>query len=287
MKIGHKLKIILAAVVLAGIGALLFWGFLKGRKEPVMEKEREGYVQVPTRLPEGEMILTLDRETQMKSGVVVAPLKPMIHREEFHAYGSVLDIQSLIDLRRTLINLSSALIEAHNRYAATRAQVEKTRVSLEALNKQYARSKVLYEENQNVSAKAFQEAEAAWRSAEADFKAAQEALRASQKSIGAAEEARETLLGSVRQQWGQVLAKWLSDNTPAFEQLVRQQTRLIQITLPSGIIIPAGPLSVQIQTASGQTIPAKLVSASPRTDPNPGPELSYISPPHRRGFFPG
>lgn len=281
MKIGRKLKIILMGLVLAAIGAFLVYDFWPGRREVAMEKERERHVQAPSRLPvrEGESIVTLDPDAKIKSGIVISPLKPIIHQEELQVYGMVLDLQSLIDLRRTLINLRKSLVDSRSGYAAVKAQVDKTRVSLDATGKQYERSKALYEENQNVSAKSFQAVEAAWRSAEADFRAAQEALKASQKAIETAEEALQALIDSARQHWGPVLVTWLSDNTPAFERLVRQQTRLIQITLPSGVKIPAGPQSVQVQTESDMNIAARLVSPSPRTDPRiQGMSFFYLVP---------
>ena len=289
MRIGRKLKIILVVIVLAGIGALLIWGFRQGRKEVAMEKERERPVQAPSRLSvrEGEPIVTLDQAAQIKAGIIAQPLKPIIHQEELQAYGSVLELQGLVDLRRTLIDLHKSLVDSRSSFAAAKAQVDKTRASLDATRQQYERSKALYEENRNVSARTFQAAEAAWRFAEANFRAAQEALKASQKSIEAAEEALQALVDSVRQQWGRVIAKWLSDNTPAFEGLVGQQTRLIQITLPSGVKIPSGPRSVRVQTAPEITTSANLVSSSPRTDPRiQGMSFLYLVP-AQTGLLPG
>jgi hypothetical protein len=147
--------------------------------------------------------------------------------------------------------------------------------------------KALYEDNRNVSAKAFQAAEATWRSDQAACEAAQEALNASQKSIEATGEALQALEDSGRQQWGPIIAKWLFDNSPVFDQLFRQQTLLIQITLPSGVQISSGPKSVRVQAASGTALSANFVSLSPRTDPRiQGMSFFYMAP-TQVGFLQG
>jgi hypothetical protein len=288
MKIGKMPKVIITAVVLVGIGVFLALVFSSGGKKLAKEgPEHQAQNSSSSPVRKEETILTLNQAAQIRSGIVVAPLKPILHREELLVYGSVLNLQGLADLRRTLIDLDGAIVASRNRQAAAQAQTEKTKAGLDALSQQYERSKALYEENRNISARKYQEAEAAWRSAKADYQAAQAALKASQKTIGIAEEARLALIDSARQQWGKVISKWLSDNTPAFESLVRQQTRLIQITLPSEVQISSGPGAVRIQTTAGSYVSAHLVSPSPRTDPRTqGMSFFYLAP-ARMGLLPG
>jgi hypothetical protein len=285
----RRLKPILVIIGLMIVVAFLIWVLMQGRKEAAREQEQEHLAKAPSRLSvqNGQTVITLDKATQASSGIAVAPLKQIFHRQELQAYGSILGLQSLVDLRTTLINLRKTLIDLRNSHAAAKAQVEKTRASLDLSSKQYERLKVLYEENQNVSAKTFQAAEAAWHSDQASFQAAQEALNASQKSIEATEEALQALEGSALQQWGPMLKKWLFDNAPAFEQLVRQQNLLIQITLPSGVQVSSAPQSVRVQIASGTALSATLVSPSPRTDPRiQGMSYLYMAP-AQTGFLSG
>jgi hypothetical protein len=285
----RRLKTILMVIGLVIIIAFLVWALMQGRKEVAREQEQQHLAKAPSRLSvqNGKSVITLDKATQAGSGIAAAPLKQISHRQELQAYGSILELESLVDLRTTLINLRKTLIDLRNSYAAAKAQVEKTRANLDASTKQYERLKVLYEENQNVSAKTFQAAEATWHSDQASFKAAQESINASQESIEAAEESLQALEGSALQQWGAVLKKWLFDNTPAFERLVRQQDLLIQITLPSGVQVPSAPQSARVQIASGTALSARLVSPSPRTDPRiQGMSYFYLAP-AQVGFLPG
>lgn len=288
MKAGQKLKAVLMIIVLAGILAVVVWAFMQGRKEASTEK-REAPAGAPPRVSvqDGETVITLDKEIQARSGIAVEPLKPISHREEIRAYGSVLELQSLVDLRRTLIDLRRTLVDLLSGYAMAKAQVEQNRANLAASSKQYERQKVLYEEDQNASARTFQAAEAAWLSDQAGFRAAQEALNASQKSIEAAEESLHALEDGARQQWGPVATRWLFENTSAYQRLIRQQDLLIQITLPAGMQVSSGPESVRVQTASGTVLSANLVSTSPRTDPRiQGMSFFYMAP-AQAGFLPG
>src|SRR5213593_3348396 len=104
----------LVTVLLVGLGALLIWAFLEGRKEVAVEQERERPVKAPLRvaIEDGESVITLDQATQKKSGIVAAPLKAVSHQEEFRAYGMVMDLQDLVDLRNSI--------------AMAKAQVEKS-----------------------------------------------------------------------------------------------------------------------------------------------------------------
>jgi hypothetical protein len=283
-------KKILTIIGLVIVAAFLIWVLMQGRKEVTTELKQGRSAKVPARVlvQNGQRVITLDKEAQARSGIAVAPLKPISHREELQAYGTVLELQSLVDLRTTLIHSRKTLVDERNSYAAAKAQVEKTRASLDASSKQYERLKVLYEENQNVSAKTFQAAEVTWRSDQANSQAAQEALDASEKLMGATEEALQTLEGRALQQWGAVITKWLFDNSPVFEQLIRQQNFLIQITLPSGVQISSAPQSVHVQTASGTVLSANLVSPSPRTDPRiQGISFFYLAPASGINLLPG
>lgn len=256
-----RLKSILAILILAGVGALLVWAFIEGRKELAMEQERERPVKSASRvsIQDGESIVTLDPATQMKSGITVTPLEPVSHHGELRAYGIVLQPQDLIDLR--------------NNYAAAKARVERTRASLEASRKAYERLKTLRENNRNISDKAFQTAEATWRSDEAEARAAEEALH--------------TLEDTGRQQWGPVITTWLLDGLPAFARLLEQQDILIQITLPSGAQVSSWPQNAWVQTADGKRISARFVSPSPRTDPRIQGMSSFFLAPAQTGLLPG
>ncbi len=263
-----RLGVISTVIILAGI-FFLVWAFFHGRKEMETESKEERIGQGAS-LPSvigGDRVITLDQESQIKSGIIQEPLKQVSHREEVRAYGTVMDLQTLVGLRKNLIDLRKSLVDAQNNYAAAKGQVKKTAASLVASRKQYERLKALYEDNRNVSDKALQAGEAAFRTDEANVFAAQEALQAARKSVRAAEEALSVLRDAARQQWGNVLTKRLYKASPAFDRLVRQEDVLLQITLPSGAILSSVPETAWVRTATGTRVSMFPISPSPRTDP--------------------
>lgn len=262
MRLKLSLKSILIVIILAAIGLLLVWAFIQGRKELAMGKERERPIKVPSRVSvqDGESMVTLAQATQIKSGIAVAPLEAISHQKELQAYGVVLDLQELIDLR--------------NRYVSAKTHVEMTQASLETSRKEYERLKVLHGDNRNISDKTFQAAEATWRSDEANVRAAQESLQA--------------LKNTTQQRWGSVLARWLFDASAAFDRLMNQQDVLIQVTLPAGEQISSAPQTAWVQAANGTFISAVLASPSPRTDPRiQGMSFFYVASSQTIGLLPG
>lgn len=254
-------KVIVAVIVLAVVAGLLIWAFVQGRKELAIEQERERPVKAPprVRVEDGESVITLDEATRKKSGIEVVPLKAALHQEEFRAYGTVMDLQPLVDLR--------------NSFATAKAQVEKARASLEASRKEYERLKPLHD-NQNVSAKVFQAAEASWRSDEAS-------ARAANTAVGVLE-------GTIRQRWGGVLARWLFDGSREFERLMQRQDVLLQITLPPGSRLSSAPRNARVQTPEGKLASASLVSPSPSTDPRiQGMSFFYLAKAQPTDLLPG
>ncbi len=261
MRLKPGLKTILAIIVVVGMAALLIWAFQAGRKELAMEQERARPIKAPTRVAaeNRKSIITLDQPAQERSGIAVAPIKAVTHQEELRAYGTVMDLQPLVDLR--------------NSFATTKAQLEKARATLEASRKEYERLKVL-QENQNISAKVFQSAEATWRSDEAAERAAQTAV--------------SVLEGTIRQRWGGVLARWLSDGSKEFERLLQREDVLLQITLPPGSSLSSAPRNARVQTPEGRLASATLVSPSPSTDPRiQGISLFYFAQARATDLLPG
>jgi hypothetical protein len=259
-----QLKKILAILGLVAIAVLVAWASYSER-QPAKKQQQDPPARVSVQ--QGRTVITLDPATQKRIGITVAPLRTISYREEQRAYGMVLELQSLVALRRNLIDLRRNLADLRNGYAAAEAQVEKTRASLEVSSKQYERLKALYEDNRNISEKSLQAEEALWQSDKANARAAEIALQAAREGVRAAEEALQVLKDAARQQWGAVLADWLFEAPPAFEQLVQQKDVLIQITLPSGERMASAPETAWVQTAAGTRLPVHFISPSPRTDP--------------------
>ncbi|WP_298438687.1 hypothetical protein [Geobacter sp.] len=258
----RSVKIIPAILALAGVAALLVWGFMEGRKEQAMEAERERPVKAPSRVSVqgNEVVITIDQATLEKSAITLAPLAALSHRGEQRATGTVLQLAEFMGAR--------------NGYVAAKAQLEKARALLAASRSEYERLKLLNADNRNVSDKALQAAEAAWRADEATLQGATASLKA--------------LNGSVRQRWGGVIAGWLFEGSPAFDRLAQQKDLLIQVTFPPDAPVTAGPRSIQVQTGEeGRPIAARLVSPAPVTDPRIQGVSFFYAAAAQPGLLPG
>ncbi len=255
-------KSILIIITLAGIASLLIWAFLERRGERTIEQEREQPIKAPSRviIQDGETVIHIDKATQARSGIVLGFPTLTSYQEEIKAYGTVLHLQEFFDLR--------------NQYVEAKAHLKKLQVSHAATSREYERLKILNEENKNASDKALQAAETAWRSDGAEIRVAQEAIR--------------ILKVKARQQWGDVLARWLFGGNPSLNRLIQCKDVLIQITLPADTRIPLIPETVKIQVQDTIFVTAKLVSPSPRTDTRiQGASFFYIAPAKAMHILPG
>jgi hypothetical protein len=290
VRLERRVRLFFMLVAAVSAAALLTWFVAAERgTAPPAEKAREVSIKEasPVSSGDGGFTIVRDREAQSRTGIAVAPLEAISSGEELEAYGKVLELQSLVDLRRALINLRKNLVEARSSYVAAKARVDESAANLEASYKEYARLKILYEDDRNVSAKALEAEEGTWRSQEAAAGAAKEAYLAAQELVRSAEEALQVFQDTIRQEWGVVLASWVIDASPAFERLAQQKDFLIQITLPSEIRISSPPPSAFIETASGLTESVRLVSPAPRTDTRiQGLSFLYLAP-ARTALLPG
>lgn len=256
------LKSLLVAVLLAGLGALLVWAFVEGRKEFLVEQERERPVRAPSRLSveDGESVVRIDAATQARSDIGIALVAAATRREELKVYGTVLPVQGLIDFRNAAI--------------AARAQLAKARASLDATRKEYRRLAALHQTDRNISDKNLQSALATVLADEATFRAAQDGL--------------ETLQGAARQQWGDVLAGGLFMASPALMRLIGQQDVLVQLTVPAGTPLSAPPKTATVRRPDGARAELTLLSPAPRTDPRlQGVSLFYLASAKESGLLPG
>lgn len=284
------LKTVLVISILSGIFGLIIWVFMEGREELAMEQERERPIKAPSRVSvkDGETVITIDRETLIKSGITVTPLKMTSHRGGLEAYGMVLELQSLADLRRNIVDLHKNITDSNNNLTAAKAQAERMRVSLEVSVKEYERLKSLNEDNRNISDKSLQSAEAVWHSNEVNYRAAQESLRLAHQSFHNVEESLHAIKDTVRQRWGNIITGWLIESSPSFERLMNQQDVLIQITLPSYINISSLSPTIRAQTVDGGWVDASLVSPAPLTDPRiQGRSFFYLTPAKTTHFIAG
>jgi hypothetical protein len=254
-----KPKLILAIIILVGVAVLLTWVFNRGPQQLALDAHQpDPGSRVSAQV--GENAILLSALAQKRNGIVIASIKTIVHRENLQAYGVVLHLTALADLRQS--------------YVLAKARVEDALTKLDVSRKEYKRLKILNEDNKNVSDKDLQSSEATWRSAEINLRASQEALPA--------------LEGAVRQQWGEVIAKWLFEGSPPFYKLIRQEDFLLQITLPPGARISPVPETVSVQTPDEALVSAHFVSPSPQTDPRiQGISFFYLTPARGTNLLPG
>jgi hypothetical protein len=249
-----------AIVTVLIVVGLLIWGLMRGHKELPLESKKPLKAASQASGEEQKAVITFNHLAQERSGIVVAPLQSMSHREEIQAYGIVLQLQNLADLR--------------DRYIHAKAQADNAVTRVEVSKKEYERLKALNEDNKNVSDKALQAGEAAWRSDEVNLRASREAL--------------PVLEGEAQQRWGDVIAREIFEGSPAFYKLIQQQEVLVQITVSPGRYLTLPPETVSIQVPDGTFMSARFVSLSPRTDPRiQGMSFFYLAPGHPVRLLPG
>lgn len=249
----RRKQALIIALLAVAVAVVLIWFFVlkSGREEERKAKTAAPAAQVGN--------VTLSREMQEKGGIETAYPKPFIYRKETQAYVTVLDPGGLADLRRSYLSAISA--------------AGKSKAALDATREEYGRMKKLYGEK-NVSAKAFQSAEASFRADEADTMAASDAARAIELSAN--------------QQWGGTIAGWIRSGSDQYVRLARQEDVLLQVTLPQGYSADGAPSGLKVKLQSGKAAAIKHVSPSPRTDPRiQGLSFFYIASAKETGLLPG
>ena len=246
------LKWVLGAGIAVAAVAILIVFFLRGRQEAATEAEQEHPRAVASRVSAegGETFIALDAATQSQNRIETRVLSVTTQRQELRANAVVLAVQNLTELRNT--------------YLSAAAQVEKAKAALDVSQRAYDRTKQLYDDNQNASGKAVQEAEGARRSDEVSFRAANDALQLNE--------------AIARQTWGEVVSKWLTDGSSAFDRILTQKDLLLQVSFLAGAVA-APPRTASVQSPGGQIQGAGFVSGYPTIDPRiQSPSFLYVTP---------
>ncbi|MGB6068205.1 MAG: hypothetical protein WBG50_25645, partial [Desulfomonilaceae bacterium] len=261
MKSRQWQKVSLTVIVFVVIGMLFIWAFMQRRAESAPDEEAEHPVksEVGVSVVHGETVLTIHKDTQATIGIKTAALESATRQKEFKAYGTVLSFDALSGLR--------------NRYVAAKARLESASASYIKSSKIYERRRQLFGER-TISWEALQGIEAARQTDGANLSSAKAAF--------------QVVSSQIRQQWGPVLAKWVYENSPEFNRLSSQEDVLIQVTLPSNVMIKSPPETARVETASRAIVSAKFVSQAPRTDPRiQGQSFYYVAPALEAGLLPG
>lgn len=228
------------AMSLLGIGLIAVAAaiVLFNRGTPAGAQRPTAPASSPSSVLDGVTMVRVNVATQQRSGIAVQPLTATARRGETTVYGQVLDLQPLLDLRARHDAAQAELVAAQAAAAASRAEVE--------------RSRALYEDQRNISLKAYQAAQASDRADEAKAKAAQLSVR--------------NVEAGARQQFGQTLAASAFDpGSSMFSRLLARQDVLVRVTLPPSASMQA-PAEIEVQASGGARSAGSLVSPAAQTD---------------------
>src|SRR5215472_12819520 len=239
------------ALVVA-LASLLVWALFVGRNQGV-EATRSHAIKAPPRVAtnNGATVITIDDETQQRSGIKTDALVAVAHQENIRAYGMVLDVARLTELS--------------NNFNRANAEVQTAQAKLSMSSAAFDRATKLYTQTKAIS-------EAQMQSAEAGFVTDQANLAAAQAQV-------RSFTVSAYQDWGSVIGKSLVDQSETVVRLIERQIFLLQITLPPGVVLTVLPVTAAVE--SGKSTRTKITFVSPATHVDPkiqGVTLFYAAP---------
>ncbi|MBI3607771.1 MAG: hypothetical protein HY207_07375 [Nitrospirae bacterium] len=248
---------LLLVLVVAGLDFLLVGNIERGRKNTSAGQDSARRLFMPSAVSksEGNDVATLDEAAEAANGLVVTALDPVIGQRGLKAFGRVVRIQDLVELR--------------NRFRAAKAEVERARTGLDAAGKPVERIHTPPNENRDLHDKALPPIE---RTGEADG-----------ANVVAAEEALRALDGEARQRWGETITTWIVEESPAFEALVARQERVVEVTLPWDVQTVPPPQKVLLQGADGHVAAGSLIALAPSADALTQGSLAFYRIPADRG----
>ena len=244
-------KTVLTAVFGILCVSLLAWAIQEGREHSSQEAKVEGQKNLVARVSteDGHVVIRLDTSTEARMGLKVLPLRATTQQQELRGTAMVLSAQELTELRRG--------------YLAAATELEKARANLSASQQEYQRLETLHRQDQNVSTKAVQAAEASWRTDEANVHSAENTVRLNEITA--------------RQSWGKVVGQWLLDGTPELNRLLELKEVLLQVSAPEASNGNA-PRTAMIQGSHGKMWTARFLSVVPKVDPRlQVPSFLYIA----------
>lgn len=237
----RRARRIIVSILSFALAAIVVWLFVSGTLNIGAAKTNPAPAAGPQRVSivNGVTVITLDTATQTQSGIRTEALASANYRTEAAAYGTVLDLQSLIELR--------------TRYGTAMADAEAARAAAAASEQEYERSRILYQDNQNLSLKAYQTAQATFRADQAKAEAV--ALNA------------QNIRSAALQQFGETLVRWALDpHSSEFAELSSRREALLRVTLPIGDNLTASA-RIEVATNNNRRFPAYLVSPAAQSDP--------------------
>jgi len=237
----RKLTIIIG--LQAFLIVILFWVLVFYGKDEfeAMTQQTEEEIETPSRVitEKGTTIISISAATQKQSEITASQLKSGKHQSSVNSYGSVVSIDSLIDLR--------------SRYLAAKSDIEVLRTALSYNKNEFMRLQTLNQDDKNISDKV--------------VATARSNIKADEAKIAAAESSAKSIADSMRQMWGETLTQHATslEKSELLQNLISNQEVLIQITLPFDAAEPVQNSDIMVAptAAPGQSIRAAYLSRAP------------------------
>ncbi|QID16154.1 metal transporter [Nitrogeniibacter mangrovi] len=232
-------RLILALVVVAVLAAGAWLGERAVERPPATDDAPPAAQTPRVSTVDGETVITLDAAEQRAADLATAPLAAAEITTESTAYATVLDPQPLFELRARLL--------------AAQAQLAQARTGADAAQAEYRRTRALFADDRNTSAKALQQAQAA--------------AAVAQQQVNAARTAVQGARAALRLQFGPALAGVEDARTgQRLEAILAGNAALVRVTFPPATPMPA-PASVTLADPNGTPVSAQRLSPFPHSDP--------------------
>ena len=247
----HAIVGAMAVVIAVLIWALIYFardefGAAPGEREEAIDTASTAGIE------QGRAVVRVSPESQKASGIVVDGLRPARSEAGVEAYGMVMNLQPLAEVR--------------GRYLTAAAEARALRAVVAASEIEFRRMELLFKDDRNVSEQAVRVAEGRYRSEQA-------------RQL-VAEQIAASVRDSIRSTWGDTVTGWATNpDSQVMRSLLQQSAFLVQLVLPYDLPRSAvrGRISVAPAVSQENARPARYVADSPQVDPAlPGETYFYI-----------
>jgi multidrug efflux system membrane fusion protein len=231
---------IAAFILVLTVIAVVIGAFFYGQKSVTNKVTAASFLVVPQRVSvvNGETVINLDAQTRTQSGIDLDCLAAIDHQSETIAYGTVLDIQPLIDFRTSYLSAQSDLNTAQ--------------ANLDVSRPNFERYRTLYQSSHSVSLK--------------DLEATQATFLIDQARLNTTTITTQNIQSATLHQYGAQLEHWALDpHSAEFERLLNRQDVLLRVTLASDSRL-SPPVQMTFTGNSHQRSSASLVSPTGQSD---------------------
>ena len=185
--------------------------------------------------------LELSAKSRQLAGIQTRRLTAVAQQPEFTAYGSVISLEPLLQLRQ--------------QYLAAQAHQDSAKAKYTEAHLNLSRTESLHHQDL-VSTRRLQEQQAQ--------------SQADKANLDISQYQQQTILAASRLEWGDILSGWfVSGPQKPTEQFLQHDSQLLQVTLPSGLSLNPNVRQIYIDEHDrrNSAIKATFISASPKVDP--------------------